>query len=62
MLQIDPFAINDECDIGPIAVGSGINRAVVFARNAQVFQKLIKNDLGSGIENRPVKGYILVQR
>ena len=62
MFKIYPFAIDVECEIRAVAVGSGVNRAVVFARNAQVFQKLIKNDLGSGIENRPVKGYILVQR
>ena len=59
MCQIDLFAINSECEIGPITVGSGINRAVVFTHNAQVFQELIENDLSFGIENRPVEGYIL---
>ena len=62
MLQINPFVINGERKIGPITIGSRINRAVVFALDTQVLQKLIEDDLSSGIENRPVERYILIQR
>ena len=61
MFQIHSFAINGKREIRQIAIGMrNQSGGCVQLLRPKIFQEFIEDNLRSGIENRPIEGYILV--